>query len=495
MESLSKDLYQEIFLDLEINDLIRVCQTNKASADACRDDIFWSLKYQHDFGEVISRNSIAQQLKLSPRQAYVQKYTQEGGVTYGSQLFISFDKLLPRAILTQDLDLIYFYLKIYDILLNKWLGSINQRTVQKTRNKGNRDTIRKVGDIRITTHIIKWYEVIKAALIAQLDDIAAEFYQTLLIIHDKGNISLFQQDYSSAIKLYQAYLDNSFSEKEVRDNTLPIFEGYILGKNYSKADAILSFLPITNAIKAIIEIGDDDYLSYLSSNYPDLMTVRNQVIGSIKAGKDVEDEDFKEAFPERVEMLRRMNSLNYYPLKLYKELITKEFQQSGVTNYDPTIEQPLKIPCQEKIIRIHERLGFDQDVIRQSLINIHECSPQYIKKYYRSHSGNNQRPELENRKKILTSALINGNYDQILTWLDYFTLHRLNKTKDLIIYADLLASYGYKDLWFYYVSRNNIVAEFRPRQNTIPYDVQLFLQEYQQHPKSSFVTLSNSVYK
>ena len=51
MQGLSEEKIYEILLPLPVSDIARFCQSNQRFSEVCRDQYFWRLKYQHDYGQ------------------------------------------------------------------------------------------------------------------------------------------------------------------------------------------------------------------------------------------------------------------------------------------------------------------------------------------------------------------------------------------------------------------------------------------------------------
>jgi hypothetical protein len=131
-----RDIFTEIALLVDVNDIVRFSRTSKTFYKFFQEPYFWSLKYKGDFGE---RLPLEASLALTTRQSYIQRYTLEGGVTFGSQLFQSVSTLTSRAIKSKNLLLIDFYL---DLL---------EKVLQKAR-------------VRKKPYLIDWFSLIKDSL-------------------------------------------------------------------------------------------------------------------------------------------------------------------------------------------------------------------------------------------------------------------------------------------------------------------------------------------
>jgi hypothetical protein len=127
--------------------LISYCQTSKEASKVCQDSSFWRLKYKQDFGQDPEEDKIAAYLGLDERQSYIRKYTYMGGLTYGSEMLLTIDKILEPAILRGDRRLINYYME--------YLRKLD-----------------KVTPARI--NLMNWFQVIKAALEMGYVDLAEE---------------------------------------------------------------------------------------------------------------------------------------------------------------------------------------------------------------------------------------------------------------------------------------------------------------------------------
>ena len=64
------EMLWDLLLELPFYDLLNICQTQKRAKDICDDDIFWKLKYRHDFNVAPSPPLI----EINWRQQYIFDY-------------------------------------------------------------------------------------------------------------------------------------------------------------------------------------------------------------------------------------------------------------------------------------------------------------------------------------------------------------------------------------------------------------------------------------
>lgn len=107
------DEYFQIALNLDIDDIMSLCRTNRTLSDLCNDRLLFSTKANIDFGV---QSSIFNEVEMNPLDRYIQLHTLYQGVTFGSERFLPLEHCYYNALDKNDLRLIkYFYRDNYKV--------------------------------------------------------------------------------------------------------------------------------------------------------------------------------------------------------------------------------------------------------------------------------------------------------------------------------------------------------------------------------------------
>lgn len=144
-------LISKILIDLDYDSIINWCRTHKAARKISWNLFFWQQKAQQDFE---TSPGLFQKTKLGPSQRYLEILTQNKGVAFGSERFISLNKVVRRAI-RQDRDDIYLY--AVSIGFDNWLLAL-----EKFAQKNNTFMIDQLS--KIVQSDRKWLKMAGGAL-------------------------------------------------------------------------------------------------------------------------------------------------------------------------------------------------------------------------------------------------------------------------------------------------------------------------------------------
>lgn len=414
------NIFEELFLHLDITTLIHVCQTCKSLSYLYARDYLWSRKYQHEFKKDINNDIIACMLKLSPQQAYIRRYTQEGGVTYGSQNFISLDKLFPKAILSKNNLLIAYYHKIYNQVLKRWFSDEHYISFY---------------------HVVDWYELIRASIITQRHDLASLFHQDLIKTYETCNslakkyqsnrtfnIDILLNNPKKGDYLYRSYYDDIINEKRNKYNPI-ILEGYILAKRYRQAKKIvdesvdLSSRDRLVYAKYIVQTGDKYFIDLVMKCYP--VTFSHYTMLSVTKGAELIT--IKEFLLIETQEL---------PVTITPEFYINLLKRSSKSRDELREDCSFHPPFQEEVISYLEGIGLTKKEIWSRSREHILASPQLIKRYSSFID-----------EQIITKVINNlrqCEMKHVYNWSEHllFTLKRHDKQLLLNLYRG-----GYKDLW------------------------------------------------
>lgn len=162
-------LLQNTLLNLDYDSIINWCRTYTQAQWICRDRLFWQQKAMKDFG---TTQQLFDNTTLTPAQRYLEILTQNNGVAFGAERFISLNKVVERAI-KKGRDDIYLY--AVSLGFNGWLLAL-----RKYAQYGNEAMVNQL--LRQIYDDIKYVHAAGGAL-------------------KGGNLGLFQKMISQAIGL------------------------------------------------------------------------------------------------------------------------------------------------------------------------------------------------------------------------------------------------------------------------------------------------------
>src|SRR5689334_10816439 len=107
-------LLRTLLFQADYDTILNYCRSHLQAQEICRDKVFWIQKAQKEFN--ISPNNF-RNTTLSPAQRYLELLTQNDGIAYGSEQFISLDKFVKRAIRQNRNDLVEYAINLE---FNNW---------------------------------------------------------------------------------------------------------------------------------------------------------------------------------------------------------------------------------------------------------------------------------------------------------------------------------------------------------------------------------------
>ncbi len=452
-----------LFLDADVTSIHYLCQSNKEWSDLCRTNYFWRRKYEYDYHQNIEDDSFVDILKLTPKQAYIRRYTQEGGVTYGSQSFQSLSNLLPKAIRSADNRLIDYYMDLLDKLVVKY-----QHLSQ---------------DRRSFYFVIDWYEAIKAAL--WIGDLDMAFKMQAIAGDNIPNTRYVSNRTASSLDNGNLLINGALGNIAQRPKNITdagnlirlkhLLEGALLAQNYASANRILKQGFNAHSVARIaIELDEYDWLEQTIGKYPDLFT--NDVIIGAGITNNILDEDIIPTNVTPQDIFRIMHSQYKYDTAYIRNHITGYIQFIRDNDY-------MEIPCDDTLLNVLRQNGVSEDKIQKKVIvSTCQTTQDFLTFRKRQPSITEISQNIEDGKYDIALDLINADL-AILTSNDKMAIGR-----DALFY-------GKKDFWFYLrhlIGSTNTTIEAPFIQ--MPVDMLLLVHEINAHPERSFVQNSRSVF-
>lgn len=433
METLPKDIQREILLQTDIIDIYHLCQTNKQYSSMCRDNQLWEFKYRQDFGgDNLADDVISKQLGLSPYQAYIRRYTQEDGITYGSELYRSISNLLPRVIISQDIPLTNYYMNHLRNLLTKF------KQMKRPKQKIYR--------------FIAWFQVMEAALWIQNLNLAKEFYNII-----SGDSS------QPAVQLYEGAIG-----RRVKKPTIYHLQGALLMNRLDLADKYQVDQDSRTVAELAISTQNEEWLNKLINSDPKRFDAEDLAYAYLSNGIFL-PEIFDILSPGRI--ITTMVETNIYDLDFFVEAL-KRFNQD-----DDKIED---LPCYPQYLSYVEQYKDKLFSEWQLLVRSGQCTPQ---NYHRI--MDEDYPDLD----ATPHAIRAGNYPLVLDFVA--DIKPGDKLREYISQA---LRDGYKDLWYYLVTKYNNGKSVVVK-DSIKFDMELLVQEYEANKSEKFITLSEEVFR
>jgi hypothetical protein len=400
LDLVPREIRDEIALKSDVTDILILCTTSKSMRDICARDDFWIKKYRHDFGEELP---LAASLALTPQQAYIQRYTLEGGVTFGSQLFQSINNLLPRALQSGDTALIDFYLDLLEGLMRKARA--------KRRNIS-----------------LFWPPVFEAALNlpdpVYMDKILAlgnkyelrdaTWIKALAYATGRGFISRNKYPYLLA----------AYKETPNKEIILAEYMGALEAENYALALELSKELPPQKALVEVYKAGRIEFIPELLAMFgmSDEEEKFALTMAVIKAGIRVAEEEIPTSInPEDV--IQQMFQTKNYNLNYVR------------SHLDPNVSW-LDIPCDPELLDVLREKGMSEAEISNGL-NRATCQVPFLKEL-----------DKYTRLEAYKTGLRRGNIPIIIEIIREVSKGKYNsrEMRDLAIIAFIT---GRKDLWFY----------------------------------------------
>lgn len=407
MELLPFDPLVEVMLNCSMDDILNLTLTCHRFHDVIRHETFWVRKYRNDFKTEIKQDKISQCLNLNAHESYVRRYTQEGGVTYGSDFFQSISNLLPRAIRTGDWEMIYYYINQLDRII-KYHDCDSQRDF-------------------IYNDLLDWEESVRAALWMGCPELGQEIME-----RSKGDyIKSFQRVQSNwnANLLLKGALEKDIPYSLGNINFKVYLEGALLNQNYSLADKIMmdyirykeGYTPLIVALKT----QEYDWIDRYINLYPNIFTKKILAIAHIKAMVPNLNVDaiFDALSPGEVFDTMLCNNI-YYP-HLFKKAL------SMMKKEEITVYRRFNFPCHQDIIPL---ILEKYPTLSEFILDLALATPDIYDTYRGDYFV------------VLWNAISVGNYNLATHLIDNKPDHI---TEEIVNISNKILECGYKDLWAY----------------------------------------------
>lgn len=461
MFNLILDVVKLILFDLDnINDAINFCLTNKLYSSLLKDDNFWRKRYRLDFGEEMHNDTVTSILDLSSRLIYVQRYTRDGGITYGSQYFTTLDVLLPRALKSCDDKLVGFFISLYDIIYSK---------------------VKDDSRAHIYFFLANSFEVIVNLLENYGYDIAYDFYQGAKFFHEK------HLHYIKGILLgYQ-----KIKPSKIRWGfTKYIIEGALIAR---EDDFVFSLIPyektdndshqrILDVVSIALKHNRQDFVA-------DLVNKNNTLADVIPYGRapvtSLEDNPI-----DKLLDLNRNEKIDLDEYRITLEAAIPLMMDSSYGCYQIVPRYDVVEICREcglTDLQIAHKLDFGLGVRDiQTFILAEKYILRLKSEFWR----------LKYLKDLVKSKYC--TYQKILTWLTYaLEISPLPNSKLSSSYIRILYRNGYKDIWFYLIKKyrnNNKLSCRNNKLDKTPCEMKLLLDKYNTSMMMPFTQLIKSTY-
>lgn len=451
---LSFDILCEVMLDCSIDDLLNLALTCHKFHNIICNDTFWQRKYRHDFKIEIKQDKISQCLKLTPRQAYVRKYTQEGGVTYGSVFFQDLSRLLPRAIRSGNWEMIDYHLDYLDDLIKYY----------KYHKK----------DVLSYNDLIDWEEAVREALWMGSPELGQEIMKRAKTGY-RQSINTFRSYWNGNLLLKGA-LDSKVGYSTIDLRSIIYLEGALLNQNYHLADQIIKdfirYKEIITPVSVAFSIQEYEWIDQYINLYPDLFTKKILARAHIQAAVPNINVDAIFNTLTSSEVLDTMICSRVYYPQLFKRALS-EMKEEDFTNY-----HRFGIPCHQEILPlILEKFPSWGKFIH----DLSMATPEIYDTYQ----------DQEAYSKVLWNAVEAENYDLVVHLIDKMPLGM----EELSEISGKILDHGYKDLWAYMMSKIDL-NELHTTKHFYSYlDMKKFEKDFFAHPNEPYTKISSSFLK